>query len=286
MSMLKRTRFTNCPQLKLELAEIIFSAKHAKLWAWILCGILSFDARSESIRASDDCLFLWISGPINRDTPALLSRTLESPACQVQKQELTPGSNGPVVWLNSLGGDVDAAMLVGRILRMWQSRVYIDEKEQCASACVLALLGGIDRAPIGALGLHRPYSTAMPSSTSDASGEYQRMRTKVEVYMKEMNIPLRLLDVMSAIGPQEIRWLHWKHDEKELEELWISGRDPVWEDLALTKLAKEKNISKQELIERAHRARTQCGDLGERWSAVDFAARDNCRRQIIDEGKK
>ena len=168
---------------------------------------------------------------------------------------------------------------------MWQSHVVIDEKELCASACVLALLGGIDRGPYGSIGLHRPYSTALSSSTSDASSEYQRMRTKVEVYMREMNIPLRLLDVMSTISPQEIRWLHWKHDEKELQELWISGRDPIWEDLALTRLAKEKNISKQELIERAHRARARCGDVGERWSVAEFAAHDKCQRQIIDEGK-
>jgi hypothetical protein len=63
---------------------------------------------------------------------------------------------------------------------------------------------------------------------------------------------------MNATGPHNIRWLSGKVDGKELEELWIRGTDPVFEDVFLSREAAELNISKKELITRLQRARLQC----------------------------
>ena len=205
----------------------------------MLLALIADNAGAAQIAVSEDCLFVNLSGEIDRATPILLRRSLESRRCKIDAE----GRSGINIWLDSAGGDVDAAMEVGRVLRKWQARAMVDKDAHCASACVLALLGGVWRAVSGTVGLHRPYSTTPSSSADEAAIMYRSMRAKLQGYFQEMNIPDRLLDAMNAVGPQQIRWLSGERDQKELEELWIQGNDPVWEDLQLSKRAEELNIT-------------------------------------------
>jgi hypothetical protein len=61
------------------------------------------------------------------------------------------------VMLISRGGDVDESMIMGRLIRQYQANTY---HMQCASSCVFAFLGGVQRFTSAsgpdALVIHRP----------------------------------------------------------------------------------------------------------------------------------
>jgi hypothetical protein len=80
------------------------------------------------------------------------ARRLELGLMQAQQ------SGQPIgVMLISRGGDVDESMIMGRLIRKYQANTY---HMQCASSCVFAFLGGVQRftAASGpdALVIHRP----------------------------------------------------------------------------------------------------------------------------------
>jgi hypothetical protein len=239
----------------------------------LLLGALLGSFENNSVAAQitvKGCGVVTLSGEIDSQTPTLLQHSVDN--CRRHRT--------PVLDLDSPGGDLDAAMQAGRIVRTWQGITDVPKGAQCASACVFVLLGGVQRLVEGTIGLHRPYSTDMTSSSDEAAKKYRSMRAKVLSYLQEMNIPDRLLDAMNAVGPQRIRWLSGSKNEKELEELWIQGRDPVWEDLALSRKAQELNISNEELIKRAQLAQAcevflKKGDSG-RYS--------ECHDAMIDGG--
>ena len=49
------------------------------------------------------------------------------------------------VYIDSLGGDVRAAMEIGRIVRRREMGVNVIPETSCASACVLVFAAGVDR---------------------------------------------------------------------------------------------------------------------------------------------
>lgn len=58
--------------------------------------------------------------------------------------------------INSPGGDIAAAMAIGRMFR--EERAWLHVNGVCISACVLILAGAVDRSTnFGRVGIHRPY---------------------------------------------------------------------------------------------------------------------------------
>jgi hypothetical protein len=73
--------------------------------------------------------------------------------------------------INSRGGDVAAAMAIGRMLR--KENAWLGVNGVCISACVLILAGAVDR-QIGksdAVGIHRPYFGTTPRRPVTADGK-------------------------------------------------------------------------------------------------------------------
>ena len=68
-------------------------------------------------------------------------------------------AKAPMIFFDSHGGDVRAAMRIGMAIRDFQAAVSVPQGASCASACVLGFLGGVTRLNFGRIGLHRPYST-------------------------------------------------------------------------------------------------------------------------------
>jgi hypothetical protein len=62
------------------------------------------------------------------------------------------------VILNSPGGDIAAAMKIGRLIRKSPGRTMVEGTATCASACVLLFGAGISRIVFdgGKIGVHRP----------------------------------------------------------------------------------------------------------------------------------
>ena len=55
------------------------------------------------------------------------------------------------------GGDVDAAMKIGQIIRENEWPVTVSGNSKCFSSCALIYIAGVSRMNVGVIGLHRPY---------------------------------------------------------------------------------------------------------------------------------
>ncbi len=223
--------------------------------------------------ARPDCIF-EISDTIDSSTVSYVKEQyeLKERYAALKKGQISSCLLGrPAVWLDSPGGDVESAMAIGRFFREKQIVVIVPSGARCASACVIALLGGVERRVVGRIGIHRPYEVNYSTSVQNSQAAYTKASSLVARYFKEMNIPFKLLDAMNAISPDEVRWLSFAEDRA----LDISGTDPAWEDFRDSQIAQSLGISKQSLYERRAMAKESCAQQ------QDFTQRMLCEQSII-----
>lgn len=99
--------------------------------------------------------------------------------------------------IDSEGGDVETAMLIGRFIRDTQIPVW--SGRACYSACVLVFVAGVERLAQGEIGLHRPYYSAKyfaNLSASEAADAYGVAAKSITEYMTEMGVPSSIIDRM------------------------------------------------------------------------------------------
>nr|WP_167394928.1 hypothetical protein [Pseudomonas furukawaii] len=105
--------------------------------------------------------------------------------------------------LDSIGGSVAEAIRMGRLLRETGFEVMVPSDGLCQGSCVYLLAAGLKKTVKGYVGLHRPYFPEGDSArAAEASGRYSPA-----AYLKEMNIPLSLLDAMHSAEPTRMRVL-------------------------------------------------------------------------------
>lgn len=130
------------------------------------------------------------------------------------------------VFLNSPGGEMQEALKIGRTLRNRKIVTVVAQPNQCASACVIVLAGGVMRFPVGTVEVHSFYSPDLLGTREYAKAEeqYKLMAQQVSEYLREMRIPAALLDEMMRIPHNRSRALGFA----ELERLSLIGIDPVY----------------------------------------------------------
>lgn len=176
-------------------------------------------------------------------------------ALQTIKPETKPLSVRPLFYLNSPGGDIYAAMEMGRLLRKARAICIVPVHKQCASACVFVLSGGIERSVYGKIAIHRPYSTYVGlRDYESAEKQYRKTEIAAKDYLKEMNLPDKLYEAMVQIPPEQIRVL----SRKEIEGFSLAGIDPVEQELRDSVLAGRFGISKREYLSRKIRVESVC----------------------------
>jgi hypothetical protein len=119
---------------------------------------------------------------------------------------------GDIVLLASPGGDLNAATMMGEIIRQRALATAVGSADAagrvkpayCASACVLVYAGGKTRFGVlgSALGVHR-FVTTRP--VNDPVAEAQRIAGAVLGYMTKMGVSSTIVEAMSET--REIRWL-------------------------------------------------------------------------------
>ena len=166
--------------------------------------------------------------------------------------------SGPVFRFNSPGGDVQAAIQIGRTIRLLKGHTVVARNSICASACVLSFLGGVTRVGEGRFGLHRPYSTQLTDSTNQAQQIHEKINAAIAQYLTTVNIPVRLLDLMNSIPPEYVRWLSVSSGGEQLAELRIVGVDPVYNEELDSSEAKRYGITKSEYYDRKQKASAIC----------------------------
>lgn len=129
--------------------------------------------------------------------------------------------------LNSEGGDVSAAMAIGKLARQAQVITAVHERSVCASACILVLAGGVWRyaRDDAKLGLHRPYFADPRQATAGGYSNFQKTYDAVieahRRYFVEMKVGTGLLERMIQIPSSEVQWI----GHAEASRLNLLGED-------------------------------------------------------------
>jgi hypothetical protein len=158
--------------------------------------------------------------------------------------------------LNSTGGDVSSALMIGAIAREEGFNAVIKENHICASSCVFILAGTPYRFVAGKVGIHRPY---LPKDTVETpegqKKQYLKLESSIKNYFSAMNVPTDLYDRMFRIAPEKIVWM----SEAELDKYGLSAVDPYYEEADNTKSANSLGISKVEYLKLMLNLKSSCG---------------------------
>ncbi len=162
--------------------------------------------------------------------------------------------------VDSPGGDWDAAMRIGRLLRRSLAEVSVADDAKCLSACVLLLAGAptrtLLRRPL--IGIHRPYSgSTVPISIEDAQKNYRILEDSTRAYLREMNMSDALFEAMVRIPPEKMRIL----TNQEISEFRLDQTDPALQEVADTDEAMRWNLTKREYLARKERVSRTCDRL-------------------------
>jgi hypothetical protein len=184
--------------------------------------------------------------------------------------------------INSRGGNVAAAMAIGRMFRKERAWLTVSNNGVCV---VLILAGAVERVFLERkVGIHRPYLTTVPRTPMTAEqvknayrGALQEMRS----YLREMNVSDRLANDMLTIEPENVRYL----TEVELSRYGLSGVDPAEQETrAIEKEVQNVQEANQLGLERREYTRRKA--LGESLcSNLTVPQEEACKRRILRTGR-
>ena len=166
---------------------------------------------------------------------------------------------GLKVILVSDGGDVDAALAIGRLLRENKAHVSIPHNHQCNSSCVFLIAGAVTRLIVGEVGIHRPYfaELSMDVPVATIRNVREEQVKKIRSFLDEMDIAPQLLDAMLSVPPSEVRYL----SKPELQFYRLSITDPTHEEAGAAMFAEVLGISTAEWRRRQAQANQECAYL-------------------------
>jgi hypothetical protein len=185
---------------------------------------------------------------------------------------------GVHLYLDSPGGNVDAAMAIGRLLRKEHASVRLGYQPLhtegiCYSACVLVLAGAVSRnMQDGKVGIHRPYFEVPKDEVSpEKYTEYfRKMLEELRSYFREMNVNEQLADAMLRTEPEHMRVL----SSAELNNYGLTGIDPAAREISELNKAQKLGLTRQEYMRRKALAATHCANES-----------TTCYQQILSTGK-
>lgn len=170
-------------------------------------------------------------------------------------------SGEPVVrlLLDSRGGEIQAGIQLGRLVRAQALETWVDTKAECSSACILVLAGGVSRQalPGAKLGLHRPFFQPNQFgilSLSEAQRRYSALVLSVSAYLSEMGIATTLHEAMMKIPSQNVRYVSWEFADL----VQLLGDDPSYQEWQRAK----DRLALGEANQRAIDGYVKCVDSG------------------------
>jgi hypothetical protein len=161
---------------------------------------------------------------------------------------------GNTVSLSGNGGDVDAAMELGRVLRRLGVSTLVARGSQCLSSCVFAFMGGDRRSVAGRIGIHRPYFSST-RKVPDRPAYYRRLQQRLQHYFEELDFPRSLYEALMAVPPESMSIL----TAADLKKFYLQGMSPSTEDEADATAAGNLGISVQQYLQRKAQAEPCAG---------------------------
>jgi len=171
---------------------------------------------------------------------------------------------GNLVSLAGNGGDVDAAMEVGRLLRKLRVSTLVPRDDQCLSSCVFVFMGGDQRRVEGRVGIHRPYFSSTRKVVNRRQ-YYRQLQKRLQLYIEELDFPPSLYEALMAVPSESISMV----SAADLKRFYLDGMSPSAEEEADAAAAGELGISVQDYLRQkaqaqpcagAFRARGACDD--------------------------
>lgn len=157
----------------------------------------------------------------------------------------------PIVLLDSPGGDVSAALEMGRLLRNILAFTVVDGGASCNSACVFLLAGGVSRNLYldGRIGLHRPrfdYGQFANLTKDQAASTYEKLKSECSTYMKEMGISDQVFYDMLKIPSQDVKFVNREYAKRT----GLVGYDPAWEEWTRALSVKRQGEARVKALDR------------------------------------
>ena len=110
-----------------------------------------------------------------------------------------------------------------------------------------------ESAPCDVIGPKQSFSRLLEED--GALKAYNAIAQTLKVYAVEMRVSPEIVERMMKISPQDVAYL----SRQEMASLGVTGIDPVWEDVLISREAKALGISRQEFIQRQAATKTLCG---------------------------
>jgi hypothetical protein len=180
---------------------------------------------------------VFLSGEITRadvDSAAVMARLVKS-----GQHRLADNS----IWLASNGGDVDAAMQLGRLLRELGVYTLVGADDQCLSACVFAFMGGERRSVTGRLGIHRPFFP-YTNDVPDRQARFRNLQRILKAYIEELDFPSSFYEAVMLVPPETMKIL----SPADLKRFFLEGISPSTEDIADAASARRLNLTMFEYL--------------------------------------
>jgi hypothetical protein len=164
------------------------------------------------------------------------------------------------IYLDSKGGDVYAAMKIGRAIRGDPNNaVGVLRPSECLSSCVFILAGGDQRLRWGTIGIHRPYLVTPTSDDAALKRWFEKLSIDAKTYLREMNVKEALFDDMVAIPPENVRIFN---SEQEMDHYGLLQLDPVTDEKITSLQMRNYGIAtKSEFYERKRKLNQECNNL-------------------------
>lgn len=160
--------------------------------ALLLPGVVSAEIFFERQNTFDETgrrhALLMVLGHIHPGEEVVFARALRTIGSE--KLRLIEDS----VILNSWGGNRWAAFDMGRLVRKKRLATLVPSGAQCDSACVWVLVGGVCRAAIGHVSLHR-VQFDMPLNPKRIDIVLRNADSDLKRYLTEMDVPLEMWQV-------------------------------------------------------------------------------------------
>jgi ATP-dependent protease ClpP protease subunit len=217
---------------------------------------------------------ITINGPITKADANAIRLILDGEARRTGKQIR------PSVHISSEGGDVEAAMQIGRDLRRTEGTLTTDFPPQgtCYSACVLVAAGAVSRIAHG-IGIHRPYfADATTGNLTEADLRYKKLMAGVRAYLQEMNMSDEVFQIMQSVGPDEIRQL----SVQDARRLGFAGDDPAYEEARIAAKARRYGLTSAEYRQRQAKIDAICKNEYDQITTDFFERVQKCYDRTTD----
>lgn len=153
--------------------------------------------------------------------------------------------SGLNVFLDSAGGDVDAAMKIGRVIRKHEGFTTVLPNAKCYSSCALLYIAGVWRTNLGIIGLHRPYFSSAPQSREVLERQVPLMLQQLRSYVQEMGVTDIFYQEMVNTEPSEIR-VYLAADIKKA----VPENDPTYDEIQTSYEARKYGVDTKEMRSR------------------------------------